>query len=414
MMRRVRANDEGSILLAVLITMICTGLILAVVVSTDAGMKQSDRAGDSANALQLADAGVNEAVKRAATEPITVTSFSDTKTLTGAGSYVFTATRDSASPTNWHIYAEGTDSTGEKRKIRAQATPEPIFANALFGAASLTLASGVSVDSYASATARCTGKGFAGSNNATGWDQGGNGGGGGVINCQHDPSGDGAGYPYDGCISYGDGVAAEAPDIPAGANCPPGNIRKDSNPFPMPIVQPTGTFVSQPAGTCNTGDNQTIAAGTYRWTSLTLRHGCQVTGGTAIIYVSGAVQIGSNGSNDRINAPAGCTGSNQNEMPNGASCWTPRRPATLQIWATTGSSGTFCYDGNNTAVWATMVGPTRTFSKCGGGGSHLEIWGAMLFNSISTSAQFALHYDESLTDISSGRYVTRNWREAVS
>lgn len=412
-MTDMRRSDDGSIMLTVLIMMICTGLILAVVAMTESGMRQSDRAGDSANALQLADAGVNEAVKRAASEPASVTTFSDAETLAGAGSYTFTATRDPARPSNWHIIANGVDATGERRRIRAEAVPEPIFANALFGSSALTLAAGVSVDSYRDAANRCTGKGFAGSNNAATWTQGGNGNGNGVVNCQHDPSGDGSGYAYDGCISYGDGVSA--PDIPPGANCPPAAIRKVNTPFPMPIVQPSSSsFVAQPVGRCNTGNNQTIPAGTYYWTSLTLRDGCQVTGGTATIYVTGAVTIGSGGSNDRINAPAGCTGSSQNSMPNDASCWTPGRPATLQIWATSGSTAPFCYQGNNTALWATMVGPSRTFDKCGGGGSHLEVWGAMLFQSVSTSAQFYLHYDESLSQLNSGKYVTRNWRESTN
>lgn len=404
--RLLRRDEDGSIIITFLVIMVATGLVVALIVRTDSGLRQSARAGDSANALQLADAGVNEAVRRASTEPATVSTFTETRSIAGVGTYVFSAVRDTAQPSVWHVSSRGKDTAGAERRIRADAVPDSFFANALFGQTALGLASGVSVDSFLDATARCTGKGLVGTNNAAGFTQGGNGNGVGVVNCQHAPTGDGSGYAYDGCISYANSDPA---DIPPAANCPPSKTLKMTPAFSLPYVQPSSaTFVAQPAGTCNTGTGQVIAAGTYHWTSFKMLPGC-TTVGPVVIYVSGAVRLGANGSNHKLNAPTLCV-----NPPDDSGCWTSGHAQNLQIYAVTGSTGELCYEGNGTTFWGTIVAPSRTFSKCGGGGSHISVWGAMIFNAVDTSAQFALHFDESLANLSSGKYVIRNWRESSS
>ena len=60
---RGRTGDRGSVAMAMLIIVIVTGLIVALLATAEFGLRSSRRAGDSANALQLADAGVNDAIK---------------------------------------------------------------------------------------------------------------------------------------------------------------------------------------------------------------------------------------------------------------------------------------------------------------------------------------------------------------
>ena len=53
-------------------------------------------------------------------------------------------------PLQWHIDALGTDATGVQRRIKADAVPESIFANALFGQTAIQLDAGVAVQAEVS------------------------------------------------------------------------------------------------------------------------------------------------------------------------------------------------------------------------------------------------------------------------
>src|SRR4029077_7610476 len=148
---------------------VATGLIVSVVALVYNSMKVTRRAGDSANALQLADAAVNDAVKDI---PSVVGSNmpTKTKTLGTAGSYTYSATLDPAAPI-WHINAWGIDNTGVRRHVQAEASPESLFGNAFFVDSAVSLPSGVSMDSFTNGStlqSTCTRKGILGTNNPGG------------------------------------------------------------------------------------------------------------------------------------------------------------------------------------------------------------------------------------------------------
>ena len=407
MRNQLRRDEQGSIVIAIGVMFIATSLIVSVVSMTDFGLRSSRRAGDSANALQVADAGVNDAVRRAAFAA--GTSFSDTRSLGTAGSYTFSATKD---PTMelWHIDALGTDATGVQRRIKADAVPESLFANALFGQTAIQLDAGVAVDSYrsgASSLLKCTGRGFVGTNSPGSFSSTGSGGGGGVTNC-------GGVYRYDGCIAYAD--AAPVPNIPAGAQCPT-PVKKVTPKFPLPtITGPGGTPTAQPGGQCTSNPATWIPSGQHFWTDLKLRDGCRVqlnaAGDPAEIFVAGSVEIGNvNGQGGTVNPPvsgaAGCPSSSGGYDVRYCPGW----PAHLQISVLSGTSGLLCFNANNTNFWGVIAAPDRAITRCGSGGAHFEVWGAVLSNTVDSHAQFHLHYDESLSALTNGRYVTKNWRE---
>ena len=52
-------REDGSVALMMLVVMVVTLLLFAFIVTVEVGLRGSRRAGDSANALQVADAGVN-------------------------------------------------------------------------------------------------------------------------------------------------------------------------------------------------------------------------------------------------------------------------------------------------------------------------------------------------------------------
>src|SRR5258705_9109350 len=100
-LHRKSRDERGSIIIAMMVIFVATGLIVSVVALVYNSMKVTRRSGDSANALQLADAAVNDAVKDI---PTVVGSNMPLKTKqlgtapNYAGSYTYSATLDPAAP----------------------------------------------------------------------------------------------------------------------------------------------------------------------------------------------------------------------------------------------------------------------------------------------------------------------------
>src|SRR3954469_23473433 len=112
-----RRDERGSIALVMVIMLVTSTLTLAIVTTSEAGLRSSRRSGDSANALQLADAGLNDAVKAVRASAL-ATIDSGVISLGGAGSYRYTAQRDSLASV-WHLTSTGTDPRGVTRKVAA-------------------------------------------------------------------------------------------------------------------------------------------------------------------------------------------------------------------------------------------------------------------------------------------------------
>src|SRR6266540_7483193 len=114
-------GERGSVAMALIVIVVATVMVVALLVTTQIGLRSARRAGDSANALQLADAGINDAAKAITAH---TTTFTGTSSLGTAGSFTYTATKDGIV---WHLDATGTDATGAKRRIMADAVDQPIF-----------------------------------------------------------------------------------------------------------------------------------------------------------------------------------------------------------------------------------------------------------------------------------------------
>ena len=115
--RLSRNGERGSIAITMIIMMVVSMLVLTLLTTVESGLRSSRRAGDSANALQVADAGVNDAVKAISAH---TGSFSGSNNLGAAGSYTYTVTKDDDDGV-WHIDSLGVDATGVKRRILADA-----------------------------------------------------------------------------------------------------------------------------------------------------------------------------------------------------------------------------------------------------------------------------------------------------
>src|SRR6266545_3277513 len=56
-------GERGSVAMALIVIVVATVMVVALLVTKQIGLRSARRAGDSANALQLADAGINDAAK---------------------------------------------------------------------------------------------------------------------------------------------------------------------------------------------------------------------------------------------------------------------------------------------------------------------------------------------------------------
>jgi len=124
----IRARDEnGSIIVAMMVIFVATALIVSVVALVYSSMRTTRRHGDSANRAATRRRGRER--RGQGTFPAAVGSNLPARTKHSApsgnyaGSYTYSATLDPAAPI-WHIDAVGVDNSGVKRHVKAEASPE--------------------------------------------------------------------------------------------------------------------------------------------------------------------------------------------------------------------------------------------------------------------------------------------------
>lgn len=431
---RAGRDEEGSVLLVVLVGFIATGLVVAVLLSTQSNLKLSRRSGDSANALQLADAGVNDAV-RAVGSAAGITVGPTTVTVAGAGTYTYSAQRDASSPDLpvWHVLSYGTDGSGVQRKVRADAVAEPLFSNALYSTSNLFVAAGGTVDSFQDGSSQanmCTGLGTIGTNDGAGLSFGNHGS---VGNCQNSLTGSWP-YPVDGCVSYG--TPPPDPVLPTYGSgwCPPPPADKTVR---HAFIPPTVKMPAHP--TINVNGTYTctgpLAGGTVvEATAIVIAQpdshsgiaGCSIdtsSPGPIQFYTSGPVTIGvCNGNNCAVGpvnpppsgsgpCPAVYTGSDSYSPSNPASYYCPGYTDLFQVY----SSGSAVNFGNHALFWGVVVAPNAALGVTNNGSCQgnpqAQQWGSTIVGAGSSCAQLSIHYDQSLSSFASGQYQVANWRE---
>lgn len=427
---RLRDDERGSLIIVLMVVITSSVLIGALLDEVVVATKGSRRAGDAANALQLADAGVNDATQSITN--IATTSFTRTGTI-GDGSYTYTATRDPNVKSIWHIDSIGTDGTGVKRRIQADASGISEFTSPLYVNNLLTNVAGSTLDSYTSGlnnTTGCTRHGVI--SVADGNNMSFTGSGGGNANCTGRIPITTWTNSMDGCVVYG---GTNLPSTGA-ARCPspPYTYRSDEA-FPLIKVYAPTSGVTYPSSnapgssfTCNaaSGSNSLKAGAIYYYTTFTLHDGCRIDPSTlpstspVTIYAKNLVIGKSNGSGSShavINAPSTST------CPVSTSGWTytdvgnnPSHyycsgwPEKVQIFIPSGIGGTINTYGNNTKFWGLVNAPDATMSI---NDPQFEMWGAMVLGSLSASSQFSWHYDDALAQVTVGGYQVSNWREVA-
>jgi len=425
-----------------MVMFIATAVTAALLTTVFRDLRVSRRSGDSANALQVADAGINEAAKAVRTAAGTVGACPDFPALVGfsrnstiaGGSYTYCAAEEvtpSGRPV-WHLDSTGTDATGVQRRLRADAVAETRFPEAIFVMAATSFGAGFSVDSYKDEVARCTGKGRVGSNDPTTLSFGSNGQN-TSENCQNRaPFGSMGAWPYppDGCVAYSrDGtVSFPASKIGVG-QCPPANTVTDSPEFFRATATSAGSvdFPAAPATVpganfnCNT---RVLKPGkTYHYVSFSLGVGCGVdaTGVTfpasanpVKIYTQNLTIAGGvgNGANYINSPPDSATVCGPSHGAGGADkLYCPGWANSLQIEVMAGGAAPEVkFTGNHSTFWGVVNAPSST-ADWSGGNPQWEVFGSMVIKSVSGAVQAKWHYDESLGSLTTGRFFAKHWRE---
>lgn len=433
-----RRGEQGSIAITMSVAFIATALSAATLTTIYRNIRTSRYSGDTANALQVADAGLNDAIKSLKTAVGTVGTCPNFPTLPGfartdniaGGTYTFCAAQDvdSFGRTVWHIDAVGRDATGEKRRLRSDAVSTPLFPNAINVIATGDFASGFSVDSFKDELNRCTGKGKVGTNDPQHLKFG-NQGNNSSENCQNNPNGKWP-YPPDGCVAYSRDGTVGFPSTVLGqtGQCPPEPYSaKEAPEFSPKTPAPPGTYHFPAQGT-GPGESYTCdapgklqAGKTYYFGSVTLAENCafpvggpypSMTNPTRIFTTSLTLAGGQGASSlNPINLPpnnsAVCGLSHGQLGANPLYC--PGWAGGLQIEVI--GNGKVQWTGNHSTFWGVINAPSATVEWKGGGGSQWEIWGSLVAGSLTGAVQAKWHYDENLGQLTSGAFFGKNWRE---
>jgi hypothetical protein len=423
-----RRDDHGSIVILMIVMLVATALVVALLAEITFGIRSSRRAGDSANALQAADAGVNDATQQIPT--VAGTSFTRSGAV-GNASYTYTATQDPQTLSTWHVDVVGTDATGVKRHVQADATGVSEFSTPIFVNNTLGYVAGSVLDSFtngASNITGCTGNGTIGVSDGANMSFNGNGG--GNANCTgRIPIVPGWTSSMDACAVYGGStLPATGP-----ARCPnPPKTYFTGQSFPVTKIYAPTTGVTNPATnapgsswTCNasSGANALKSGAVYYYTTVTLLDGCRIDPTSLpstkpVTIFAKNVVIGAHGGNGSshgiVNAPSAATcpvptaGWTYDDHNNPAVDYCSGWASTLQIFIPTGISGTINVWGNNTRFWGVVNAPDASMLI---NDPQYEMWGAVVLGSLNASSQFSWHYDDSLTNVTLGKYQITNWRE---
>lgn len=467
-----RRDESGSIAILMVIVLVTTGLVMITAATVESGNRTSRRNGDSANALQVADAGINDAIS--AIQDAGAAAFTRTGTV-GTGSYTYTATKDPTNDARWLIDVYGTDRTGVRRHLRAVAVGQPLFASPMYINTSFSASAGGQLDSYASGASLlgptgnfsdggCTDKGIMFfSPKATMQFQSNTGGGGGtsVTNCNQLRFGaQDWNYAMDGCVVYG-GVFTLPSSAWGTGKCPSPTdamfpnrtkaIEEVFNPPPVEAPKRRADVQSPPqeactedaadpdkckpkrgtSFTCKGGGDSLKPGWTYYYETITLAAGCKIdmsnsplTAGPAWVSQNPvtiyAVNVNvSPGTKGVVNAPPVA------DRPSicGAStaAWTyqdiNKNPSwyycsgwvrSLDIRLIDGTTPKVNVTGNNGRFWGTFVGPQATVTL---NSPQMEFWGAMIAGKLDVFAQFTWHYDDDLSKRTTGKYTVSDWRE---
>ena len=364
------SDDDGSIVVALLLTLSLGALSLVLLASSVSHVRTANRDTGFTGVLPAADAGINQGLlllnsgQAASLPPAPQTLVQGGRTTRWSSA---TTTHATLPP----VYALTSTSEAPARTLRAEAWQRRRFAVAAFADQAVIFRGGNTADSYNSATGvDLTGQGRVGSNDS--------------VTLNGGATANGVDL-YDWLQNANPGRCSN----PAGTACSPTNLTRQDERLDITSAAST-SFIRAKTATCTTGPLSTtgpttLAPGEHCFSSVTLRGDLTITGPTTI-YVSGDVFIDHH---LKINYVS------PGPLPVAAN---------LQIYLL----GTSFDMSNHTTIGAAVYAPLAT---CYGGAQSI-VYGSLICGRISNNGGWQFHYDEALGQVGDGQFRIRNYREA--
>jgi hypothetical protein len=382
-------NEDGSMMLALMGSLIATSVVsvLAVSMMSSAGTTRHNQ--NYTLAIQAADAGIQDAIFRANNGQDVL---SATGTL-GGSTYSWNAT-----PTvkGWKVVSTGTERT-VTRTLQVEIAKAPRFALAAFGDQGVELKGSNGADSYNSATgATNTGNGNVGSN--------------GNINLN------GASTTVDNITLYNHDAANNSCNNNGGSGCshtnvvgPKLDLASDTNmKFITDQLAACAAVSTLPSWTASTAVPPGVLpyrGGGVPWCFETLNFDVNtvLSGADAshpvVVYVRGAVSI-------ENHVTVNCNGCTATSTPDGS---------LLQIYSAGSTDTQSVGIGNHSTIAAAIYAPR---AACLGNPSaaQADIFGALICGSVGrlTSGNqggWSFHYDDNLGNLGTGGYQVVRYDE---
>jgi hypothetical protein len=374
-------REDGSMVVALLASIVVGGLAVVLVGTTMTGQKKVQHDRDFQLAINGAEAGVNEAI----TEIITIP-YEDlaTTALTGSGAlaegdvtYSWDAVKDTLM--SWRITGTGTRN-GSTRTVEALAVRDGIFFMAAFADVGIGFKGGNIVSSYNAASGQTdSGNGAAGSN--------------GEIYSIGAGSAD-----VDIIMLMGSGASC------SGNVCDEAELLGFSSPFDLEEIADTIRLAME---SCN-GNFSAYDAAT----------GPALVGGNT--YCFSDVKVPGHGSIPLLNHSRTnpvrilMTGTfstgNQAKVNCGSGCSVSSFPdaSAFQVYST----GPAILLGNHSEISGAIAAP---YATCKGNPSvaQADVYGAIICNDMGTQGGWNFFFDDRLLDLGSGSYEVVEWREEV-
>jgi hypothetical protein len=428
---QARANDEGSLMLAMFAILVISSLTVVIAATVVTGAKQSLQDQRFEQALEVAEVGLSQMNSLIQSNPKAVSMAPLTGTTTDGGSYSVSATKSNYT---WTVTSAGTSTGGalaKTRTVQDQVSVTPLFNMAAFGKVEITFLGGNGADSYNSnlnSDICAASIGYNSSPSANYVDPG-PAANAGTSSAQTDismcqPTRLGA-AGTNGELSLQGGVAdridaaniynakdhitdplpnATGTCVGVTATCnlfSTGRLTYTREPVPFPNIN-TCDF---PAGSSPVASNGggTFGGRAYNLSDVTLDGSTVFTGTVTqptILCISGKLTVSPQ---QLINFTPG----GHIIAPSTTNALIPRPPASLLIYVT-GTSDSEVTMGDHASISAAIYAPHAAI-VCGPQGN---IYGSLVANSIDNKGGWNFHYDDALRDQMANAPVRiSNWVE---
>ena len=376
-MIKLRTDQQGSLPLVLLVSIVVGGIIIALFTEVVTGQQSATRDRDVNASIQVADAGLQSAFSQLSSvdpDDEDLPDVGDDMTVEGTvdeGEFTYTARR--ISHERWQVRSEGTY-RGSSRALEAVIGARQIFPLAAFGDVKIEMRGANSVDSY-DGVSWGTGRGSVGSNGEV------------VLRGNAET---------DWVVRYGDATYNGGGTVHEGIETvtEPAHLTN----LAEEAYAEGGDCFGVDAQAYN-GEFDLVRGTTYCFSSVSFPEGENTLAGDpedgpVIIYIAPSGNLNLEGQGE---ANPSKTNIEPTDHPDSSA---------LQIYLASGE----VHANNHSQIAAGIFAPT---SNCSGPNAQGVIYGSLVCRTIDNKGGWSFHYDERLADITEDVFDMSSWREEL-